>query len=171
MAHPFLVWMPAEMRDSWNRTLKSLKTSKLSLTGLSLMVLVPLPGTKTALMLSLCALSQADPHTLIVLRSFLKTGTFILLVFLFCPGTNPFPSLEAAIAQQNNTKTRLKKRSLKNPNRNNKGTSGGGVAGRVVEESRRRRVRTSRNMVDNPPMIPISCVSGFLLGQLSLVQD
>eukprot|EP00983_Pelagomonas_calceolata_P065748 1148714-Pelagomonas_calceolata.AAC.2 len=31
------------------------------------------------------------------------------------------------------------------------GTSGGGVAGRVTEESRRRRVRASRSMADNPP--------------------
>eukprot|EP00983_Pelagomonas_calceolata_P116713 1160339-Pelagomonas_calceolata.AAC.9 len=31
------------------------------------------------------------------------------------------------------------------------GTSGGGVAGRLAVESRRRRVRASRNMAANPP--------------------
>eukprot|EP00983_Pelagomonas_calceolata_P004928 161671-Pelagomonas_calceolata.AAC.1 len=59
MAHPLLVWMPAEMRDSSNRAYKSLKTYlELSLTGFSLPVLAPPPGTRAALMLSLCALSQ-----------------------------------------------------------------------------------------------------------------
>eukprot|EP00983_Pelagomonas_calceolata_P048309 1141007-Pelagomonas_calceolata.AAC.4 len=80
MNHPLLVWMPAKMRDSSSRAYKSLKTSlELSLTGFSLMVLAPLPSTRSALMLSLCGPSQAYPQTLILLRSFLKTGTFILL--------------------------------------------------------------------------------------------
>eukprot|EP00983_Pelagomonas_calceolata_P041986 1138295-Pelagomonas_calceolata.AAC.2 len=131
---------------------------------------------------------------------------------LICPDTNPFPTLEAATAQHTNTTTRLKTRSLRNPNRNNEvtlhsilvgvagiiyndytikplfnlgltrqkakslasklsccaiqrlttvintrhalhyqGTSGGGVTGRVAVESRRRRVRASRSMADNPP--------------------
>eukprot|EP00983_Pelagomonas_calceolata_P037876 1136559-Pelagomonas_calceolata.AAC.3 len=135
-----------------------------------------------------------------------------LVEFKFCPVANPFPTLEAAAAQHTNTITRLKTRSLRNPNRNNKvtlhiilvgvagtiyndytikpltnldltrqrakslasklschaiqrlttiiytrhalhfqGTSGGGVAGRVAVESRRRRVRASRSMADNPP--------------------
>eukprot|EP00983_Pelagomonas_calceolata_P089132 1157280-Pelagomonas_calceolata.AAC.13 len=52
MARPLLVWMPAEMRDSSSRAYTSLKTSpKLSLTGFSLLVLAPLPGTEVALML------------------------------------------------------------------------------------------------------------------------
>eukprot|EP00983_Pelagomonas_calceolata_P124453 1161108-Pelagomonas_calceolata.AAC.1 len=42
-----------------------------------------------------------------------------LVEFKFCPDTNPFPTLEAATAQHTNTKTRLKTRSLRNPNRNN----------------------------------------------------
>eukprot|EP00983_Pelagomonas_calceolata_P056760 1144741-Pelagomonas_calceolata.AAC.3 len=43
---------------------KSLNTSpELSLTGFSLMVLAPLPDTMAALILSLCALSQAATHS------------------------------------------------------------------------------------------------------------
>eukprot|EP00983_Pelagomonas_calceolata_P099111 1158423-Pelagomonas_calceolata.AAC.1 len=34
---------------------------------------------------------------------------------------------------------------------NHWGTSGGGFAGHVVEEHRRRRVQASRSMADNPP--------------------
>eukprot|EP00983_Pelagomonas_calceolata_P042949 1138715-Pelagomonas_calceolata.AAC.1 len=125
MAHPLLEWMPAEMRGSWSRTLKSLKTYlKLSLLGpvigFSLTVLAPLPGTKGTLMLSLCTLSQADPHKLILLRSFLKTGTFILLNLNSAQIPTHFLTLEAATAQHTNTITRLKSRSLRNPNRNNK---------------------------------------------------
>eukprot|EP00983_Pelagomonas_calceolata_P016337 516379-Pelagomonas_calceolata.AAC.1 len=70
VAHPLLVWTPAKMRDSSGRAYESLKTSpKLSLTGFSLQILALLPDTKAALMLSLCAPSLADPHTLILLRS------------------------------------------------------------------------------------------------------
>eukprot|EP00983_Pelagomonas_calceolata_P030780 966526-Pelagomonas_calceolata.AAC.2 len=45
------------------------------------MELAPLPDTKAALMLSLCALSHAGLPTLILLRSLPRTGTFILLDF------------------------------------------------------------------------------------------
>eukprot|EP00983_Pelagomonas_calceolata_P124267 1161089-Pelagomonas_calceolata.AAC.1 len=45
-----------------------------------------------------------------------------LVEFKFCPDTNPSPTLEAATAQHANTITRLKTRSLRNPNRNNKVT-------------------------------------------------
>eukprot|EP00983_Pelagomonas_calceolata_P046216 1140064-Pelagomonas_calceolata.AAC.1 len=48
--------------------------SRAILTGFSLITLTPLPGPKAALTLSLCAPSQADTHTLILPRSFLKTG-------------------------------------------------------------------------------------------------
>eukprot|EP00983_Pelagomonas_calceolata_P018844 592764-Pelagomonas_calceolata.AAC.1 len=72
------------------------------------MVLAPLPGTKAALMLSLCALSPANPPTFILLRPLLKTGTFIV-EFQLCPDTNRFPLLEAATAQHASTLTRLKK--------------------------------------------------------------
>eukprot|EP00983_Pelagomonas_calceolata_P127044 1161362-Pelagomonas_calceolata.AAC.1 len=65
----------------------------------------------------LCALSQADPHMLIRLRSSIH-----LVEFKFCPDPNPFPTLEAATAQHTNTTIRLKIRSLRNPNRKNKVT-------------------------------------------------
>eukprot|EP00983_Pelagomonas_calceolata_P000435 15040-Pelagomonas_calceolata.AAC.1 len=68
------------MRDSWIRAYKSLKLShELFQPGFSLMVLAPLPVTKATLLLSLCALSQADKLTLIPLRSLLKTETSTLL--------------------------------------------------------------------------------------------
>eukprot|EP00983_Pelagomonas_calceolata_P077501 1153890-Pelagomonas_calceolata.AAC.2 len=57
-----------------------------------------------------------------------------LVEFKLCPDTNPFPTLEAATAQHTNATTRLKTRSLKNPNRNNKVTlhiSSVGVAGTI----------------------------------------
>eukprot|EP00983_Pelagomonas_calceolata_P005725 188375-Pelagomonas_calceolata.AAC.1 len=92
MAHPLLVWMPAKMRGSSSRAYKSLKISpELFLPGFSQWTLAPLPGTKAALMLSLCAPSRADPHTLILLRSFLKIGTFILLNINSALIPNPFP--------------------------------------------------------------------------------
>eukprot|EP00983_Pelagomonas_calceolata_P029898 936367-Pelagomonas_calceolata.AAC.1 len=43
-----------------------------------------------------------------------------LVEFNFCPDTNPFSAMEAASAQHAGTTTRLKTRSLRNPNRNNK---------------------------------------------------
>eukprot|EP00983_Pelagomonas_calceolata_P118454 1160510-Pelagomonas_calceolata.AAC.6 len=45
-----------------------------------------------------------------------------LVEFKFCPGTNPFSTLEAATAQHASITTRLKTRSSRNPNRNNKVT-------------------------------------------------
>eukprot|EP00983_Pelagomonas_calceolata_P077121 1153728-Pelagomonas_calceolata.AAC.6 len=89
-----------------------------------------------------------------------------LVELKFCPDINPFATLDAATTQQARTITRLKTRSSRNPYRNNKepyhtlriicmhftfmGLPGGG-AGRVAVESRRRRVRASRSMADNPP--------------------
>eukprot|EP00983_Pelagomonas_calceolata_P049588 1141580-Pelagomonas_calceolata.AAC.2 len=101
---------------------------------LSLMVLVPLPDTKATLMLSLCALSQANPHILILLRSSIKTGTFIL--FNLYSALIPFPTLKAA-TQHTNTITRLKNCSLRNPDRNNKVTlhvTFIGVAGTIYND-------------------------------------
>eukprot|EP00983_Pelagomonas_calceolata_P009392 303885-Pelagomonas_calceolata.AAC.1 len=61
MAHFLLVWMPAKMTNSSSRAYKYMKTSfELSLTGFSLLLLAPLPGTRASLMLSLCAPSQVD---------------------------------------------------------------------------------------------------------------
>eukprot|EP00983_Pelagomonas_calceolata_P098563 1158365-Pelagomonas_calceolata.AAC.17 len=113
MAHPSMVWMPAKMKNSWNRALKSLKTyPELSLTGSSLMVMAPLPGTKAALMLSLCSIPGRPPHNN-QLKSLLKTGTSTLL------SSNsaliPFPTLEAATVQHANTLIWLQTRSSRNP--------------------------------------------------------
>eukprot|EP00983_Pelagomonas_calceolata_P118399 1160501-Pelagomonas_calceolata.AAC.14 len=70
------------------------------------MVLAPLTDTIAALMLSLCALSQDDLPTLILLGSFLKTGTFTLL---YLNSALVSTSLEAATAQHANiSKKRLK---------------------------------------------------------------
>eukprot|EP00983_Pelagomonas_calceolata_P022187 697634-Pelagomonas_calceolata.AAC.1 len=121
------------------------------------MVLTPLPGTKAALMLFLCALSQADPHKLILLRSLPKTGTFAQNRSSRNPNKNNKVTLHIILAGVAGTNyndysvkpltnlglTRQKAKSL--------GTPGGGVAERVTEESSRRRVRASRSMADNPP--------------------
>eukprot|EP00983_Pelagomonas_calceolata_P037662 1136454-Pelagomonas_calceolata.AAC.1 len=95
------------------------RSQELSLFGFSLLVLAPLPGTKVALMLSLCAPSQANPLTVILLRSLLKTGTSTVVELKFCSNTDPLPTLEAATAQHASTITRLKIRSSRNPNKNN----------------------------------------------------
>eukprot|EP00983_Pelagomonas_calceolata_P022834 718556-Pelagomonas_calceolata.AAC.2 len=84
--------MPAEMRDSWNRAYKFLeRSSRLPLTGFYIMVLALLLGTKATLMLSLCALSQADLPTLTLTRSLLETGTITLLNFNSALAPTPFP--------------------------------------------------------------------------------
>jgi hypothetical protein len=77
MAHPSLAWMAAIMTDFWIKAYKSLKTPhELFQIGFSQMALPHLLGTKAALMLFLCAPSQADKPTLILPRSPRKIGTF-----------------------------------------------------------------------------------------------
>eukprot|EP00983_Pelagomonas_calceolata_P111478 1159784-Pelagomonas_calceolata.AAC.16 len=72
-----------------------------------LILLVPLPGSKATLMSSLCALSQENLPSLILLRSLLKTKTTTLLKLISAPDTNPFPTLEAATARHASTTTLL----------------------------------------------------------------
>eukprot|EP00983_Pelagomonas_calceolata_P040498 1137647-Pelagomonas_calceolata.AAC.1 len=54
-----------------------------------------------------------------------QDGDIHLVGFKFCPDTNPFPTLEAASVQHTNTLTRLKTRSFRNLNRNNKACTSG----------------------------------------------
>eukprot|EP00983_Pelagomonas_calceolata_P023943 753890-Pelagomonas_calceolata.AAC.1 len=90
--------MAAVLRDSWIRAYKSLKTSQ----GLFQ------TGRRAYLDPSKIPPQDRDIH---------------LVGFKFCPDTDPFPTLEAATAQHTNTITRLKTRSSRNPNRNNKVTA------------------------------------------------
>eukprot|EP00983_Pelagomonas_calceolata_P065357 1148559-Pelagomonas_calceolata.AAC.1 len=93
-----------------------------------------------------------------------------LVGFKFFPDTNPFPTLEHATAQHTNTITRLKTCSLRNPNRDNKGMHfifrgflGAGLLGAWqwgAGEGESRRPGAWRTSLQ----IPISSVSGFLLG-------
>eukprot|EP00983_Pelagomonas_calceolata_P088291 1157171-Pelagomonas_calceolata.AAC.3 len=71
-----------------------------------------------------------------------------LVEFEFCPDTNPFATLEAATAQHANAITRLKTRSLRNPNRNNKVTLHvilGGVAGTTYNDYTNKPVINARH--------------------------
>eukprot|EP00983_Pelagomonas_calceolata_P013301 424530-Pelagomonas_calceolata.AAC.2 len=108
------------------------------------MKLAPLPATKATLMLSLCALSQANVPTLVRFGEItwglgLQPGgstaqpadhldpanipprdrEFHLAEFKFCPDTDHFPTLEAATTQHASTISRLKTSISRVPNRVN----------------------------------------------------
>ncbi|KAF5841072.1 hypothetical protein DUNSADRAFT_14471 [Dunaliella salina] len=86
------------------------------------MAMPHLHGTKAALMLSLCALSQTDKPTSILPRSPHKIGTSTSLKLNSALTQNAFITLERAQTQHSHIINRLKTRSLRNPNRNNKMT-------------------------------------------------
>eukprot|EP00983_Pelagomonas_calceolata_P052041 1142670-Pelagomonas_calceolata.AAC.1 len=95
-------------------------------TGFSLMVLAPLPDTKVA-----------RSHHLDPTKIPPQDRDIHLVGFKFCPDTNPLSTLEAATAQHANALTRLKTRSSRNPNRNNKVTLHiilVGVAGTIYKD-------------------------------------
>jgi hypothetical protein len=82
----------------------------------------PLPGRQTHLDPSKIPPQDRDIH---------------LVELKFCPDTNPFITLERAVTQHSHTITRLKTRSSRNPNRNNKVTLHIiliGVAGTIYNE-------------------------------------
>eukprot|EP00983_Pelagomonas_calceolata_P052141 1142705-Pelagomonas_calceolata.AAC.3 len=82
MAHPRLVWMPAEMRDFWSRN-----QSRPDATFVR-----SIPGRSVHLDPAKIPPQDRDIH-LVVIKS--------------CPDTNPFPTLEAASAQHASTLDRL----------------------------------------------------------------
>eukprot|EP00967_Tisochrysis_lutea_P036113 scaffold43397_cov19-Tisochrysis_lutea.AAC.1 len=120
MDSPLLVWMPAKVRDSWNRALQSLKTYP----KLPPDLLLPISTGSSAR-------HQSRPSAVFV-RSIPGQLAHIIPVNIpphdrdiylkCCPDTNPFLTLEAATPQHANTLTSLKTRRLRvrNPNSNNK---------------------------------------------------
>eukprot|EP00983_Pelagomonas_calceolata_P075344 1152970-Pelagomonas_calceolata.AAC.1 len=87
---------------------------------LSMHAIVLTGDTRAALVLYLCTHSQADPLKLTLLRYFLKTGTESFLCLRSFFFSFSFSTLEAAPAQHASTVAKLKTRSSRNPNRNNK---------------------------------------------------
>eukprot|EP00983_Pelagomonas_calceolata_P131446 1161776-Pelagomonas_calceolata.AAC.14 len=112
--------MPAVMRGSWIRASKSLKTSDPDWafpTGTSsparqqsrpdALFVRPIPDRQAHLDPSKMPPQDRDFH---------------LVELKLCPDTNPFITLERAVTQHSHAITRLKTRSSRNPNRNNKVT-------------------------------------------------